>query len=142
MWHEMTVCNCLVSIVVISSFCLDWEVSVRPPVIQNDGLILYPGGNQSPLTESWWRGKKRKKKLWFFQPAAHYCINKQTVSHQNRWIVSLFKAKPRCLNRGSKTFLFFHITLTHVCLILAPRQDIITTQTAQHWIADEMKLLP
>lgn len=34
-----------------------------------------------------------------------------------------------------------HNTLTRVCLILAPRQDIITTPTAQHWIADEMKLL-
>ncbi len=45
----MAVCNCLVSVAAISSFSLDWEVSVRPHVIQNDGLILYPGGNQSPL---------------------------------------------------------------------------------------------
>lgn len=49
----MAVCNRLVSVVVMSSFSLDWEVSVRPAVIQDDGLILYPGGNQSSqLTES------------------------------------------------------------------------------------------
>lgn len=49
----MAGCNCLVNVVVSSSFSPDWEVSVRPPVSQNDGLILDPGGNQSPLlTES------------------------------------------------------------------------------------------
>lgn len=51
------------------------------------------------------------------------------------------KAKPRCF-RAAENFPFrLHNTLTRVCLILAQRQDIITTPTARHRIADEIKLL-
>lgn len=64
-------------------------------------------------------------------------ITNKTLSHQCRWMESNFKAKPKC----RKLSFCLHNTLTYDCFIVTPRQDVISTLTAPHWIADEIMLL-
>ena len=106
-----------------------------------DGLIRYPGGNQSPLlTESW--GGEELFFFFFFYVRGHFIVSirRLRLIRADEWN-RISKAKPRCF-RAAENFPFrLHNTLTRVCLILAQRQDIITTPTARHQIADEIKLL-
>lgn len=128
----MTVCNCLVSVAVISSFSLDWGCETTS---DSKWWLDIVSWRKSVAPVKW--KLLRKKRAVFIKLGACYCINKQTVSHQSRWIESHFKAKPRC----RKLSLCLPNTLTCVCFILAPRLDVISMPTAPHHTADEIKPL-
>lgn len=111
---------------------------VRPPVIPNDGLILYPGGNQSPLlNESWWE----KQRSDFFTTGRTLLYQEADCVSSEQMNRITFQSKAQVFNCCRKLSFCLHNTLTCVCFILAPRQDVISTPTSPHWIADEIKLL-
>lgn len=109
----------------VVSFASGWLGVVRPP-------------------ENWFKNKRSPAPpvfFFFFLNEVSDCINTQPVSRWGGWIESHLKAKPRCLVAVENFSFSLHNTLTCVCFILAPRQDVISVATAPHWVADEIKPL-
>lgn len=132
----MTVCNCLVSVAVISSFSLDWGCETTCDSKWWLDIVSW----RKSVTPLKWK-LMRKTKVWFFTTG-------RTLLYQDADCVSseqmnriTFQSKAQVFNCCRKLSFCLHNTLTCVCFILAPRQDVISTPTSPHWIADEIKLL-
>lgn len=136
----MAVCNCLVITVVISSFPPDWWGWAWDHLRFGNWWLDTVSWRKSVSALNW--ELMRRRKVWFFYVRAHFIVSirRLRLIRADEWS-RISKAKPRCF-RAAENFPFrLHNTLTRVCLILAQRQDIITTPTARHRIADEIKLL-
>lgn len=121
----MAVCNCLVSVVVISSLCV---INLETTCESKWSLDIVSWGN-SVTTLNW--KLMRGNGVRFPLPLdAHCCIPKQTVSRQGRWT-------------ESKLFKLSFAPWQHINSCLPhtdPKARYNYPTTAQHWIADEMRL--
>lgn len=146
----------MLHVIVLSA--LPWRLhllliaAVRPPVILNDGLICVLKEISVPPSFKWKLMRKTKVcvcvcvcalvfLVFFPRPCAPLLYQSAHRDSSERMNRITFQSKAQVPNCCGKLFFRLHNALTRVCFILAPRLDVISTPTAPHRIADEIKLL-